>query len=482
MGMAGTSLEEIISACEGASLVNVADPLNILPVTGVAHDSREVNEGDLFACVAGFNHDGHQYADAALRSGASALLVERTLDHAVPQILVPNVREALGHASAVIYGQPSRTLKVLGVTGTAGKTTTVHALAKTLEACGEEAGVIGTLGGFHTTPEAPDLQRSLAAMRDANKDWVCLEVSSHGLEFGRVEGVNFAATVFTNLSPEHLDFHQDMEAYFQAKRRLFDFESPLAVVSISDAWGKRLASELREAGHQGLVVADPKLIENPKLEPGGSSFVWRGQEIKSLLLGAFNLVNLLVTAETLRALGWSQEAIAEGLQQVPPVRGRMEPVTVPESDLAVIVDYSHKPEALKEALKSVRELCDRRLWVVFGAGGDRDPLKRPLMGDIAGRLADEIVVTSDNPRSEIPEEIAKQIVSGIASERTSHRIVLDRAEAIHTAITEAEPGDLVLIAGKGHETHQVIGEQKLPFDDAVVSKDALIRRRESAAR
>ncbi|MDP6863653.1 MAG: cyanophycin synthetase, partial [Acidimicrobiales bacterium] len=187
----------------------------------------------------------------------------------------------------------------------------------------------------------------------------------------------------------------------------------------------------------------------------------------------------LVAAETLRALGWQQEAIVEGMGQVSPVKGRMEPVTVPDSDLAVIVDYSHKPEALKQALHSARELCNRRLWVVFGAGGDRDPSKRPLMGDIARQLADEIIVTSDNPRSEVPIAIAKEIVAGVASGETPYRVVLDRAEAIDTAITEAQPGDLVLIAGKGHETHQIIGEQTLPFDDAAVSRDALMKRRES---
>lgn len=477
--MAGTSLEQIIIACQEASLANLEDPASSMQVTGITHDSREVNQGDLFACVTGVHYDGHQYADEAVRRGACALLVERKLEHAVPQIVVPNVRETLGPTSAIIYGEPSKTLKVVGVTGTAGKSTTVHALAQTLEACGTGAGVLGTLSGSYTTPEAPDLQRSLARMHADDKEWACLEVSSHALDFGRVKGVNFAATVFTNLSPEHLDFHKDMEAYFQAKRQLFDFECPVAVVSVSDTWGKRLASELQEIGHEGLVVVDPKLINNPKLELSGSSFVWRGQEIKSTFLGAFNLMNLLVAAETLRALGWQQEAIVEGMGQVSPVKGRMEPVAVPDSDLAVIVDYSHKPEALKQALHSARELCNRRLWVVFGAGGDRDPSKRPLMGDIARQLADEIIVTSDNPRSEVPIAIAKEIVAGVASGETPYRVVLDRAEAIDTAITEAQPGDLVLIAGKGHETHQIIGEQTLPFDDAAVSRDALMKRRES---
>ena len=477
--MAGISLEEIVMACQGASLSNLEDPESSIQVTGVTLDSRAVTQGDLFACVIGVHDDGHQYADEAVRKGACALLVERKLEHAIPQILVPNVREALGPASSVIHGEPSKKLKVIGVTGTAGKSTTVQVLADVLERCGTTADVLGTLTGDYTTPEAPELQRSLAKIRDENKEWACLEVSSHALEFDRVKGVDFEATVFTNLSPEHLDFHEDMEAYFQAKRRLFDFECPVAVVAVSDAWGKRLASELRGIGHEGLVVVDPQLIGNPKLTRSGSSFVWRGQEIETPFLGAFNLMNLLVAAETLRALGWQQEVIVEGLAHVSPVKGRMEPVTVPNSDLVVIVDYSHKPEALKEALRAVRGLCDRRLWVVFGAGGDRDPSKRPLMGAIATQLADEIIVTSDNPRSEVPIEIANEIAEGVGSSGTPYRIVLDRGEAIDTAITEAQPGDLVLIAGKGHETYQIVGEQRLPFDDAAVSRDALMRRRES---
>ena len=479
--MAGISLEEITQACDEAFLVNTEASSSELRIAGISHDSRFVTQGDLFACIPGTQTDGHTHAAEALASGAAALLVERRLDYAVPQILVSDVRKVIGHVAATVYGNPSNSMTVVGVTGTAGKTTTVHALAQALEACGAQAGVIGTLDGGHTTPEAPEMQRALASMRDSAKEWVCVEVSSHGLDFGRVEGVQFAATVFTNPSAEHLDFHKDMEAYYQAKRRLFDKESQYAIVSIIDDWGKRLVTELRDLGHEGLVVVDPEMVQSPKLGADGSTFVWRGQQITSALLGKFNLLNLLVAGETLRAFGWDEDAIADGLQRVSPVKGRMEPVVVPDSGVAVVVDYSHKPQALAEALKAVRHLSDGRVWVVFGAGGERDAAKRPLMGEIAGTLADEVVVTSDNPRSESAEAIANDIVSGIGSQGAHCRVVLDRAEAIHLAISDAKIGDVVLIAGKGHETQQIIGEQRRPFDDVSVSNEALLSRIGSGA-
>ncbi|MDP7068684.1 MAG: UDP-N-acetylmuramoyl-L-alanyl-D-glutamate--2,6-diaminopimelate ligase [Acidimicrobiales bacterium] len=474
--MAGISLEEITQVCGEASLVNTEGSSSELRIVGISHDSRLVAEGDLFACIPGTRSDGHAHAAEALMGGAAALLVERRLEYAVPQILVSDVRKVIGPVAATVYGNPSNSMRVVGVTGTAGKTTTVHALAEALEACGAQAGVIGTLDGGHTTPEAPEMQRALASMRDSAKEWACVEVSSHGLDFGRVEGVEFAATVFTNLSAEHLDFHKDMEAYYQAKRRLFHKESQYAIISIIDDWGKRLVTELKGLGHEGLVVVDPEMVQSPKLEADGSTFVWRGHQIKSALLGKFNLLNLLIAGETLRAFGWDEDAIAQGLERVSPVKGRMEPVVVPDSGVAVVVDYSHKPQALAEALKAVRDLSGGRVWVVFGAGGERDAAKRPLMGEIAGTLADEIVITSDNPRSESAEAIAKDIVTGIGSGGTHYRVVLDRAEAIHLAIRDAEIGDIVLVAGKGHETHQIVGEQRRPFDDVSVSNEALLSR------
>ncbi|MBA50757.1 MAG: UDP-N-acetylmuramoyl-L-alanyl-D-glutamate--2,6-diaminopimelate ligase [Acidimicrobiaceae bacterium] len=474
--MKRTSLAEIADQCPGALMVDATATDEIVKVTGVNHDSRSVAQGDLFACISGAEHDGHSYAIEAINGGAAALLVDRELNLAIPQIVVPDVRKAIGFASAAVYGHPSKQIKVIGITGTAGKTTVAQALAETLKACGESAGVIGTLEGSHTTPEAPEFQKKLSQMQSRGDEWVCVEVSSHGLEFGRVQGTEFAASVFTNLSPEHLDFHKDMEQYFLAKRRLFDQGSGLAVVSVADEWGKRLVRELQEIGHQGLVAVEPNMVEHPKLDVQRSSFVWRGHKIRTRLLGRFNLSNLLLVGETLKGLGLEEEMIASGLEKVQPVKGRMELVTDPGSEIAVIVDYSHKPEALAQALRTLRTISSGYVWVVFGAGGDRDPQKRPLMGQIAAELADEVVVTSDNPRSEDPSHIAQQIVSGMDERSTGPKVLLERAEAIQFAVNHAATGDSVLIAGKGHETYQITGSEQRPFDDTKVAQEALLKR------
>ena len=472
--MTGASLAEIVAQSGGQLLTQSPSTIGEVRLSGVSHDSRTVRRGDLFACISGDQHDGHLYATEALKAGASALLVERELDDAVPQIVVPNVRKSLGPIAASIYGEPSQQLKVVGVTGTAGKTTTAHALAAILKSCGENSRSIGTLDGPRTTPEAPELQRSLAELLDTGTDWVCMEVSSHGLELGRVDGTHFAAAIFTNLSFEHLDFHGDMDQYFRVKRRLFDERTDTAVVSVGDEWGRRLAREL--SASRDVVEVDPHLIQDPRMTKDGSTFVWRSEEIETSLIGYFNLVNLLMAAETLNALGFDRADIARGVPLVRPVRGRMEPVSVPGSNLCVLVDYSHKPDALSEALKAARSITKGRVWVVFGAGGDRDQTKRSVMGEVAAGLADEVIVTSDNPRSENPADIADQILKGTRQGTARSRIVLDRATAIHSAISKATAGDLILVAGKGHETHQIIGRQRQPFEDVVVCEQALTHR------
>ncbi len=470
------SLTEVADECRGALMADDTTTDERLEVSGVSHDSRSVAQGDLFACISGANYDGHNYATEAVTGGASALLVEQQLNLAIPQIVVPDVRKAVGLASAAVYGHPSKQMKVIGITGTAGKTTVSQAIAQTLKACGASAGVIGTLEGSHTTPEAPEFQKMLSQMQSRGDEWVCVEVSSHGLEFGRVQGTEFAASVFTNLSPEHLDFHEDMEQYFLAKRRLFEQRNSLAVVSVVDEWGRRLVGELQGIGHEDLVVVEPNMVENPTVDVEMSSFIWRGHQVRTRLLGMFNLFNLLLVGETLKGLGLEEEMIASGLEKVEPVRGRMELLAVPGSDIAVIVDYSHKPEPLALALRTLRSVSSGRVWVVFGAGGDRDPKKRPLMGQIAAELADEIVVTSDNPRSEDPSDIAKEIVSGMDRGSTSPKILLERTDAIQFAISHATKGDSILIAGKGHETYQITGSEQRPFDDTKVAKEALLAK------
>jgi len=474
--MNSTPLTEIADHCKGVQIALRDALAEGVGVSGVCHDSRVVAEGDLFACITGAEHDGHAHALDAIRQGAVALLVERQLDLDVPQLIVPDVRKAVGYASSAVYGYPSTKLKVIGVTGTAGKTTVAHALAETLQATDSPAGVLGTLEGHHTTPEAPDFQKALSRIHSQGNEWACVEVSSHGLDYGRVEGTEFAGAVFTNLSVEHLDFHQDMETYFLAKRRLFERSTGLAVVAVVDLWGERLANELKTSQHQELVVVKPNMVENPVLDVEASTFEWRGLKIRTPLLGLFNMFNLVVVGETLKGFGIDDEVVAGGLETVKPVKGRMEPVAVPGSDLAVIVDYSHKPEALAQALNAVRSFSAGRVWLVFGAGGNRDSAKRPLMGQIASELADEIIVTSDNPRSEEPSEIAAEIVSGIKIETAKSKVLLDRADAIHFAVNRAQSGDSILIAGKGHETYQEIGNEQRPFDDVKVAKEALLER------
>ena len=474
--MTGVSLAEIVARSGGQLLTQAPSEIDEVRLSGVSHDSRVAKNGDLFACISGEQHDGHLYATEALLAGASALLVERELDDAAPQVVVPNVRKALGPVAAAIYGEPSKHLKVVGVTGTAGKTTTTQALAEMLHHCGESSSSMGTLDGQRTTPEAPELQRSFSRLLESGTDWACMEVSSHGLELGRVDGTHFAAALFTNLSPEHLDFHGNMEAYFRTKCRLFDERTETAIVSVGDEWGRRLAREL--SASREVVEVDPNLIQDPRVTANGATFMWRDHQIETTLVGYFNIINLLMAAETLNALRFDRTDIARGLRLVKPVRGRMEPVSIARSDVRVLVDYAHKPDALSEALKAARSITARKVWVVFGAGGNRDQRKRSVMGEIAAGLADEVVVTSDNPRSEDPLVIANQIIVGTQRGKARSQIILDRADAIHFAIGEAVAGDLILVAGKGHETYQTIGDEQRPFDDVAVCEQALATRLE----
>ena len=449
-------------------------------VRGITHDSRAVTPGALFACVVGQHHDGHRFAADALDAGAAALLVSDVLDAEAPQIVVPDVRAALGAASAVVWGQPWRRCRVVGVTGTSGKTTVAHAIAAIARACGTTSEVMGTLDGAHTTPEAPDLCRRLRQAADAGAEMVVMEVSSHALALGRVDGATFAAGVFTNLSHEHLDFHRDMEDYFRAKARLFDGRSEIAVLNAADAWGRRLASTAADTTAR-VAQWQPADIDHLAVGATGFSGRWRGRSVQCGLLGRFNAANAAAAAATASALGFDDDAIASALTAVSPVRGRLWPVSGPGDDITVLVDYAHKPGALAAALSSARELGlpGSRLWAVFGAGGDRDRSKRVLMGEAAHRHADVLVLTSDNSRSEDPARIAADIAAGARSRRGAAdglHVELDRSDAISLAVGSAQPGDVVVIAGKGHETVQVAAGRSLPFDDAAVAAVHLRRR------
>lgn len=443
-------------------------------ITAVVHDTRAVVPGALFCCVPGAHVDGHDLARAAVDAGARALLVERPTGAGVPELRVPSVRDALGPVAAAFWDHPSGAMRVVGVTGTSGKTTTTHLLDAVFAANGWSSSVIGTLTGPRTTPEAPELQARLAAERDGGRVAVAMEVSSHALALGRVRATRFVAAVFTNLSHDHLDFHRDLDDYFEAKASLFTPSyTGLAIVNADDERGTELI-------RRSLVPTVPySLADATDLEVGTTRcrFRWRGEAMELPFGGRFNVSNALAAATTASNLGIDVATIAHGLRSAPAVPGRFEPVDEGQP-FAVLVDYSHKPGALAGALEAAREAAQGgRVILVFGAGGDRDASKRPEMGQVAARLADRVLLTSDNPRGEDPLAIIDAVRSGMPT-TTDVRIEPDRATAIALAVGDAEAGDVVLIAGKGHEAVQVVGDQTIPFDDRQVARTALQIRRE----
>jgi UDP-N-acetylmuramoyl-L-alanyl-D-glutamate--2,6-diaminopimelate ligase len=470
-------------------------------IGGLAFDSRAVKPGDLFFCVSGFRSDGHDFAATAVRSGAAALVVERELGLGVPELLVPSVRAAMPLLAACFYGNPSQELKVVGVTGTNGKTTTTYLVRALLEASGLQCGLLGTvksvIGGMEravqrTTPEAIDLQADLRAMLDGGDGACAMEVSSHALELGRTGGIAFSAAIFTNLTQDHLDFHESMEDYFLAKRQLFlprEGERPrVSVVNVGDQYGRRLAGEIEGALTFALEAPADYSAIDVSCAFDGCRFTLRTpggeREMRLPMPGRFNVENALGALAAVAGLGGDLDVMVAALEQGIHVPGRFEPVDEGQ-DFAVLIDYAHTPDSLENVLGAAGELASGRVICVFGAGGDRDRGKRPLMGEIAARMADEALVTSDNPRSENPEGIIAEIMVGAAGvERregggAAHvRSITDRREAISEAIAEGRPGDVLVIAGKGHEQGQEFeGGRKIPFDDATVAREALSLRR-----
>lgn len=452
----------------GTAVTATEDP----EITEIVINAAEAGPGSLFACIKGAHADGHQFAPEAVSRGAVAVLGEHELAVGVPQVLVPSSRAALGPISSALWGNPSKSMHVVGVTGTNGKTTTCALLAGIFDAQGWHAGVIGTLTGARTTPEAPMLQKRLAELRGQGARAVAMEVSSHSLEQHRVDGTDFAAAIFTNLSQDHLDYHGTMESYFEAKAKLFSTGlCRLAVVNRSDRWGEKLARRL-EGGPLPVVTFGPEDATDVAVGPRHAEFTWRGERLQLNMGGRFNVSNALAAATTAVELGVGKDAIVKGLASVNPVRGRFEPVEEGQP-FAVLVDFAHTPAALAEALKAARELAAGRVIVVFGAGGERDRSKRPLLGRVASELADVVVVTTDNPRRERPEDIIAEVLAGV--EGLAPVVEPDRAEAIAGALSMAGPGDVVLLAGKGHETGQDFGDHIDPFDDAAVARAVLAR-------
>ena len=448
-----------------------AAAVNAVALNDVEHDSRRVGPGTLFACIPGRVTDGHRFAGAAAAAGAVALLAERPVRTELPVIAVPSVRRAVGTAAAAVHGNPCEHLQLVGVTGTNGKTTTVRLLAGLLARVGSDVAEIGTLTGTLTTPEATDLQRTLAGAARRGAGAAVMEASSHGLAQHRLNGCRFRVVAFTNLGHDHLDFHGSVEDYFEAKARLFSRDlTEQAVIDVSTGWGRRLA--LLAARDLPVTEVDRSAAETVAADAASTLFRWRGHTVKLRMGGSFNQANAVLAAETAVALGLTPAEAAEGLSAAAPVPGRFEAVDVGQ-DFAVLVDYAHTPDGLAAALRAARAVTGGQLTVVFGAGGERDPSKRPVMGAVAEELADRVILTSDNPRGEDPARIIDEVAAGMS--RPPARREPDRRRGLRCALAAAGAGDTVVIAGKGHETSQTVGDRVLSFDDRIVAAEELER-------
>jgi UDP-N-acetylmuramoyl-L-alanyl-D-glutamate--2,6-diaminopimelate ligase len=468
-----------------------------VPCTGVVYDSRQVVPGSIFVAWRGLKADGAGFAPQAIAAGAAVVVADQPAPGpAMPWVEVGDARLALAQLASEFYGHPSREMQVVGITGTNGKTTTGFLLSAIFTEAGVRSGLMGTvtyrvgareIEATRTTPEAPDVQRLLRQMRDEQCTACVMEVSSHALALRRVDGMRFAAGVFTNLTRDHLDFHADMENYFSAKRRLFEMLPPdaPALINLDDPRG----TALLDVASRPVTYAVTKPAD---VTPGPLSLSLQGLRfdlrlpegivpVRSKLVGRPNVYNILAAAGTAAALGVPHDAIERGLEALPGVPGRFELASGAGDDVTVVVDYAHTDDALRNLLETARPMASRRLLTVFGAGGERDRTKRPLMGMVAARLSDVVVITSDNPRSEDPARIIEEVKLGADAEmRQSNAKVLavvDRHDAIARAVSMAQPGDVVVVAGKGHEKYQEIGGSLLPFDDVAVSRAALTARR-----
>ncbi len=442
-------------------------------IHSVENDSRRCTPGSLFLAMPGTQDNGERYVDDAIERGAVAVMATSVVTDRVPVVVVPTsqVRALAADVSSSIVGHPERELELVGVTGTNGKTTVTTLVGEMAQILGWNGASVGTLTNLRTTPAPPELYRTLRRIVDGFTEAkpravVGLEVSSHALDQGRVDGLVFEVAAFTNLSHDHLDYHGTMEAYFGAKSALFSADrTKRAVIWVDDAYGARLRDAVRVPAVP-VTRADAHAVTSSIL---GTSFFWRGHLVRSPLVGAYNVDNALVAMTVLSVLGAPDEEVAAALGDVHGVPGRFQ--VVRDADPTVIVDYAHTPAGLERLLRDVRELApDRRVTVVFGCGGDRDQAKRPVMGSVAEEWSDRVVVTSDNPRSESPDAIIDAIMSGMAAAHAVHRDV-DRRTAIEWALTTAAPGDVVVIAGKGHETTQTTGDRVEPFDDRVVVRE-----------
>lgn len=462
-------------------------------ITGIQYDSRQVAPGNLFVCIPGLKTDGHNFVPQAVAAGAVALLVERDVatDQGVAVVKVADTRKALPVVASNFYGAPSRDLRVIGVTGTNGKTTTTHLVAAILEEAGFPVGLIGTLyarwGGVqeaiaNTTPESVDLERFFHKVRREGGKYVVMEVSSHALDLGRVDQIDFDVALFTNLTQDHLDYHHTLEDYLRAKLVLFRMldgsRGKLAVINADDPHSSDFSRAARcRTITYGLGRGAEVRAVDVNVESSGSAFtaVWPGGSlpIALKLAGNFNVYNALAAIAFALGEGIEPAIIKQGLERVAGVPGRFESVACGQ-DFTVIVDYAHTPDGLKNILQTAQRMARGRIITVFGCGGDRDRGKRPLMGEIAARYSDFTIVTSDNPRTEEPMAIIEDILPGVNRVKDcSYAVVVDRREAIRQAVSMAAKDDIVIIAGKGHETYQLVKGEVFPFDDREVAREFL---------
>jgi UDP-N-acetylmuramoyl-L-alanyl-D-glutamate--2,6-diaminopimelate ligase len=478
----------------GADVRALHDAVAGLDITGITYDSRRVQAGSLFVALKGQRADGLEFADRAIGRGAAAVLAAAAPAKAtrVPWLTVKDGRLALALLADAFYRHPSRELAVVGITGTNGKTTTAYLVSASFEAAGVKSGLLGTVTyrigreereADRTTPEAPDLQAMLREMVDRGCGACAMEVSSHALSLRRVDGTRFSAGVFTNLTREHLDYHGDMPTYFAAKRRLFEMlpSGAPAAINLDDPYGRRLCELVARPVTYAIDHAADVTPGPLSFSMGGLDFEARTPRgplhVRSKLIGRPNVYNLLAAVTTCTALDLPFTAIETGLTSLEGVPGRFQLVSSEADDVVLIVDYAHTDDALRNLLETARPLADGRVITVFGCGGERDRTKRPLMGAVAARLSDLVILTSDNPRSEDPMAIIEEIKRGVSPSATAHLVLENRGKAIEKAVELARPADMILLAGKGHEKYQVIGDRSLPFDDVAVARAALAHRR-----
>lgn len=465
----------------GELFKNCPEDIKETDIAGIAYDSRKVSKDFVFVCIKGYETDGHRFAASAVQNGAAVIVAEDRLDVDVPVVYVDDTRKAIAELSAEFYGHPADKLSLVGITGTNGKTTITYLIKSILESAGKSVGVIGTNQNIigdkllltksttPTTPNALELEQLFNEMVLHGAEYVVMEVSSHALELDRVYGCNFSVGVFTNLTQDHLDFHKTMENYYNAKAKLFDI-SERGVVNYDDEYGKRIAQRGSNILKAGTGDSCDLRAENIKISSRGAQFdmIYKGKSYPASIRipGRFSVYNAICAAGAALQLGIDIADVIKGLADAPGVVGRVEVVPT-DTDYTVIIDYAHTPDGLENVINCVKGFAEGRTITLFGCGGDRDSTKRPIMGEIAGRLSDYSIITSDNPRTEDPEKIVREIEAGMKKTDGQYTLITDRREAIGYALSIARKGDVIILAGKGQETYQIIGREKFDFDERI---------------